>query len=390
MTLSKSALVVVGSGPAGLSAARAYRKAGGVGGVLLVTADLYLPYNRPPLSKDFLRGESGLNELPLEDEAFYVDHEIEVLLGQRVTELVPGENRVVLGDGETVAFDRCVLATGSAPNPLPVDGGDHPDLLMLRSRVDGERLRAAAEGAGSAVVIGFGFIGCEAAASLAGRGLSVTVVSTEELPQAGRLGTEVGGRIAGWLDDAGVRLIGGVDVTSLPGGHRVQLADDTEYAADLVLVAAGVTPQIDLAESAGLHTQQGRVVVDEQLRTSADNVFAAGDIAHARNVAAGRRLSVEHWGDAERMGEIAGTCAAGGDDRWAQAPGFWSEIGEHTLKYAAWGDGYDELRFVPHEHGGFTAWYGQNGTTVGVLTHRADDDYQHGQRLVEDGAAWTG
>lgn len=387
MTLSKSALVVIGSGPAGFSAARAYREAGG-GAVVLVTADLHLPYNRPPLSKDFLRGESGLDDLPLEDEDFYLEHEIEVLLGQRVTKLLPGEKRIVLGDGESVAFDRCVLATGSAPNPLPVAGGDHPDLLMLRSRVDGERLRTAADGAGSAVVIGSGFIGCEAAASLAARGLSVTMVSTEELPQAGRLGAEVGGRIASWLDDAGVRLIGGVDVTSLDGGHRVTLADGTEYAADLVLVAAGVTPQIDLAESAGLRTHDGRVVVDEQLRTSADDVFAAGDIVHAHNVAAGRSLSVEHWGDAERMGEIAGAGAADSEDRWAQAPGFWSEIGGHSLKYAAWGDGYDELRFVPHDDGGFTVWYGQRGTTVGVLTHRADDDYQRGQRLVEAGDAW--
>ncbi|MDQ6657830.1 MAG: FAD-dependent oxidoreductase, partial [Actinomycetota bacterium] len=203
-----------------------------------------------------------------------------------------------------------------------------------------------------------------------------------------RLGDEVADKIAGWLDDAGVRFVGEVEVHGFDDGHRVQLADGSHYEADLVLVAAGVEPQADLAESAGLEMHEGRVVVDQHMRTSADGIFAAGDVVHAHNAVAGRRLSVEHWGEAERMGEIAGTCAAGDDDEWAQAPGFWSEIGAHTLKYAAWGDGYDHVRFVEHEEGAFTAWYGKGGVTVGVLTHQADDDYDRGQRLVEDGAVY--
>ncbi len=386
MTRPLYALVVVGGGPAGHTAAKAYREAGGSGPVLLVSADVHLPYNRPPLSKDFLRGESEADALSLEDQAFYPEHDIEVLLGRQVAELVRDQKRIVLGDGEPIGFDRCVLASGSAPVLLPVDGGDHPDLLFLRSRIDGERLRQEAEQAKTAVVIGSGFIGCEAAASLAIRGIAVTVLSTEERPQATRLGDEVAGRIASWLGEAGVRLLGDVGVKAFDGGHRVVLEDGADHTADLVLVAAGVKPQVDLAESAGLETHDGRVVVDPHMQTSADGIFAAGDIAHAHNTAAGRRLSVEHWGEAERMGQIAGTCAAGGDDEWAQAPGFWSEIGDHTLKYAAWGDGFDEVRFTGHDGDAFTAWYGQGGKTVGVLTHGADEDYESGQRLVEAGA----
>lgn len=386
MEHSKYALVVVGSGPAGLGAAKSFRAAGGSGPLLMVTEDQHLPYDRPPLSKDFLRGESEADALPLEDEDFYRQHAMEVVLGRRVTSLdAAGKSLTVGAPEETVTFESCVLALGAQPIPLSVDGGDHPDLLFLRSRIDGERLRSLAETAKSAIIIGSGFIGCEAAASLAQRGLAVTIVSSEALPQAKRLGDEAAARLASWLTVAGVTLIGGVHATSIVDGHRVVLNDGSDHAADLVLVAAGISPDVDLAESAGLNTHEGRIAVDAHLRTSADGIFAAGDAAYAQNVSAGRHLAVEHWGDAERMGEVAGTAAAGGNDRWAQVPGFWSDIGDHSLQYSAWGDGYDEARFVAHDRDAFTVWYGQNGITVGVLTSGADDDYERGQQLIENG-----
>ncbi len=381
-------LVVVGGGPAALETARAYRVAGGAGAVTLLSADRHPPYNRPPLSKDHLRGESGTHELPLEDDSFYAAQGIDLRLGVRVAALRPDDRAVVLDDGSTLAYDVCVLATGASPTPLPVEGADHPDVLYLRSRVDGEVLRARAETERSAVVVGSGFIGCEAAASLAARGLDVVMVSHEEVPQAGRLGDEAGARIAGWLTEAGVQVVGGVDVSRVEDGRRVVLADGTSYDGGLVLLATGVTPHGELAEAAGLDCEDGRVLVDAAMRTSRDGVLAAGDVALAHNGTAGRRLVVEHWGEALRMGEIAGTTAAGGDDSWSEAPGFWSEIGTRTLKYSAWGDGHDSTRFVDHEGGGFTVWYGRAGTTVGVLTHDADDDYERGQHLVEQGATF--
>ena len=194
-----------------------------------------------------------------------------------------------------------------------------------------------------------------------------------------------GRRISAWLRDLGVRLHGGAEPAAIADGRAVRLADGSEYAADLVLCAVGVTPRADLAESAGLRTAGGRVVVGADMTSSVEHIAAAGDIACAYNTSAGRHLAVEHWGEAERMGGIAGTVAAGGQALWDSAPGFWSEIGTHTLKYAAWGDGFDSATLVEHDGAGFTVWYGQDGITVGVLTHDADGDYDRGRGLVERG-----
>jgi 3-phenylpropionate/trans-cinnamate dioxygenase ferredoxin reductase subunit len=389
-------LVVVGGGPAGFAAASAYREAGGVGPVRILTADDHPPYNRPPLTKDFLRGESELDALPLEDRSFYLDRDIEVALESRVVSLRPQQHTVTLASGTSVDYGVCVLATGSEPAVLPVPGGDDPSVFRLRFLNQGHRLRSAAEASSSAVVVGSGFIGCEAAASLAARGMEVTMVSTEELPQLQRLGRRAAERIAGWLRDDGVRLVGGAEVTSIRSGTEVSCSDGGPYRGDLVLTALGIQPQSRVAADAGVETREDRVVVDERMRTSASDVFAAGDVAFARNGAAGRHLVVEHWGEAMAMGEVAGDCAAGGSASWAQAPGFWSDIGGRILKYSAWGDGYDEARFVDNGSGSFTVWYGSRDgekvsstgrsmTTVGVLTHEADDDYERGMEMVEAG-----
>jgi NADPH-dependent 2,4-dienoyl-CoA reductase/sulfur reductase-like enzyme len=377
-------LLVVGGGPAGLAAARGYRDQGGSGPVLIVSADTTAPYDRPPLSKDYLRGESDERDLPLAGPDEYAERGIELRIGCAVTGLDVAGRTAVLDTGERVDYGACVLATGSSPTALPVPTDPGADPAYLRSLDSARTLRAAAQGAASAVVVGSGFIGCEAAASLARRGLEVTVVSREPLPQQGRLGADVGERIAGWLRADGVRLVGGVEVAALTAGG-VQLVDQPPVRADLLLVAAGVTPVTDVAEKAGARVEDGLVVVDEGMRTSLPGVYAAGDIAYARNGAAGRDLKVEHWGEALAMGEIAGANAAGGSRSWANAPGFWSEIGDRTLKYAAWGDGYDRARFVDHGGGAFTVWYETGGVVVGVATHEADGDYERGQRLVEEG-----
>ena len=347
----------MGGGPAALATARAYRAAGGDGDVTLVTAEAMIPYQRPPLSKEFLRGELSEDELPIEPPEWYADQDVK-LRTDVVTHLRPGE--VALRD-EALRFDACVLATGSEPVRLPLPG----DALVLRSLADARLLRERAADATSATVIGSGFIGCEAAASLALRGLDVTLASDETLPQVQRLGQEAGRRIAGFLEDLGVTLRLGEPARSLPDG--------------LVLMAAGVKPRGELAGD-------GRITVDEHMRSAHENVFAAGDVAFAHNASAGRHLRVEHWGEALNMGEVAGRTIAGAEARWDVAPGFWTTIGEHTLKYAAWGDGFDEARVVDHGGGAWTIWYGRDGVTVGVLTHERDEDYESGRERVETGA----
>jgi NADPH-dependent 2,4-dienoyl-CoA reductase/sulfur reductase-like enzyme len=385
-------LLIIGGGPAALSAATGYREAGGSGSVLLVSEEDTAPYLRPPLSKEYLRGETEQHELALQHPSRYTELAVGTRLGVRVAELDASGRRAKLG-GEWVHYGSCVLGTGAVPRPLPVSGADDPAVAYLRSLRSARRLRESVAGAASAVVIGSGFIGCEAGVSLARRGVRVSVLSAEPLPQHTRLGAALGRRIAGWLAEEGVRFIGDATVTAIEQGHRVHLADSLQQAeqpvleADLVLVAAGVTPCSELAARAGARMHQQRVVVDERMRTDQPGLLAAGDVAYARNAAAGRHLVVEHWGEALAMGTVAGTTAAGGEGRWARAPGFWSMIGEHTLKYVAWGDGYQQARLVDHGGGAFTVWYSTEGVTVGVATHQADNDYERGRHLVEQAKA---
>ncbi len=322
--------------------------------------------------------------LPLEPPAFYAEHAIAARTGEAATALDPAAATVTLSGGEVLAYDACVLVTGARPARLPVPGADDERVLVLRSLAEARTLRARAARARRAVVIGSGFIGCEAAASLATRGLEVTLVSDEDIPHASRLGEEAGARIAGWLRDLGVSVHLGAAVERIEDGRTVHAGRPLE--ADLVLMAAGMEPQSQIAAAAGIDVEAGRVVTDASMRTSAPGVLAAGDLALAHNAAAGRRLAVEHWGEALAMGEVAGRTAAGAQAQWAQAPGFWSTIGEHTLKHVAWGDGYDSDRLVDHGDGAFTVWYGREGVCVGVLCHEADEDYETGRKLIEAGA----
>jgi 3-phenylpropionate/trans-cinnamate dioxygenase ferredoxin reductase component len=383
-------LLVVGGGPAALSSATAYRDQGGTGPVMMISDDDSLPYFRPALSKDYLRADVREDQLGLAEPASYRRRGIEVRLSRSVASVDPVDRSARLFDGTRLRYQSCVLATGATPKPLPLPGADDRRVGYLRSLRNAHSLRTAAEHARSAVVIGSGFIGCEAAASLAQLGVEVTVVSTEQLPQRERLGTEAALRIRAWLAERGVRFIGDATVRAIERARLVHLAGSEPVAGDVVLVAAGIQPRSDPIAASGLPMHEGRVVVDEHMRTEAPGLLAAGDVAYARNATAGRHLAVEHWGEAMAMGTIAGATAAGQHSRWDEVPGFWSAIGPRTLKYAAWGDGYDTTLVSEHGAEAFTIWYLTGDTVVGVLTHEADDDYERGRTLIEAGATLQG
>ena len=212
------------------------------------------------------------------------------------------------------------------------------------------------------------------------QGVSVTLVAPDELPQQRRLGDEAGRRLRQLVEKTGARYLGGAKVTSVDAGS-VHLDNGDTLPADLVLAATGVQPNSALAESLGLEMHDSRVVVNADMSTTVDGVYAAGDVAFAFNTGAGRRLAVEHWQDAADQGEVAGAAAAGEESTWSGVPGFWTSIGDEDVKYHAWGDGYERSRLV--ENGdGFTVWYAAGGATVGVLTYRADDDYDRGEDLI--------
>jgi NADPH-dependent 2,4-dienoyl-CoA reductase/sulfur reductase-like enzyme len=218
----------------------------------------------------------------------------------------------------------------------------------------------------------------------------VTLVGQEALPQLGRLGRDAAERIAGWLEELGVQLVANASVREVERGRVVVLDDGTRHVGDCVVLGLGASPRGELAQSAGVPTSDGAVVVDAHMRCKATgqgaHVLAVGDVAWADNRTAGRHLRVEHWGDALEHGRIAGAVLAGHEESWEGVPGFWSTIGRQTLKYAAWGDGYDEARLLEHQNGGFTVWYSRGGAAVGVLTHECDADYEHGRRLIGAGA----
>jgi len=375
--VSEDGLIVVGSGPAGVAAAESFREHNTSGRVRILTTDRDLPYARPPLSKEYLRGQT--DDVGLHPQWWFDHKTIELVHNTTVDGLDLAERSVRAGD-RRFRYDALILACGAAPVAPPMPGGARA--RVLRSLADAAALREAAKDASTAVVIGAGFIGCEAAASLALRGMSVTLVAPETLPQEARLGSAAAERLRELVIQAGARYVGGVAVEEI-NDVGLRLDNGVTIDCDLILAATGVTPQHRLAADAGLDVRDSRIVVDTDMSTSTKGVYAAGDVALARHAAAGRHLAIEHWQDATDQGAIAGTSAAGKRATWDGVPGFWSTIGEATIKYHAWGDGYQRSRMLSHPEG-FTVWYEADDAVVGVLTHNADDDSDLGQRLIAE------
>ena len=375
--MSEDGLIVVGSGPAGVAAAESFREHNTSGRVRILTTDRDLPYARPPLSKEYLRGQT--DDVGLHPQWWFDHKTIELVHNTTVDGLDLAERSVRAGD-RRFRYDALILACGAAPVAPPMPGGARA--RVLRSLADAAALREAAKDASTAVVIGAGFIGCEAAASLALRGMSVTLVAPETLPQEARLGSAAAERLRELVIQAGARYVGGVAVEEI-NDVGLRLDNGVTIDCDLILAATGVTPQHRLAADAGLDVRDSRIVVDTDMSTSTKGVYAAGDVALARHAVAGRHLAIEHWQDATDQGAIAGTSAAGKRATWDGVPGFWSTIGEATIKYHAWGDGYQRSRMLSHPEG-FTVWYEADDAVVGVLTHNADDDSDLGQRLIAE------
>jgi 3-phenylpropionate/trans-cinnamate dioxygenase ferredoxin reductase subunit len=373
---TSSGLIAVGSGPAGLSAAAAFRERHPDLRVQILTADPAMPYAKPPLSKEFLCG--GDLHVDLHSPDWFEKRRLELVRGITVDHIDLDAREVITRGGRRYPYWSLVLATGATPVPLGVPGAEKA--LRLRSLADAVAIRMTALQARSAVVIGGGLIGCEAAACLAGNGIATTMVAGEPVPLQRRFGVEAGERIAKLLSDCGVRFVGPSRVVQVRD-DGVTLEDGGGLDGDLVVAATGVRPDAGLAEAAGIRTEGGRIVVNEHMHTSAPNVFAAGDVALAVNVTAGRPIPTEHWRDAADQGEVAGASAAGYPRAWAKVPGFHCAIGEARLKYRGWGVAHERSRLVDHRDG-FTVRYEAGGAVVGVLSLNADEDYRLAAELI--------
>ncbi len=383
-------LLVLGGGPAGFSTAASYREAGGSGAVAIVTDEARMPYRRPPLTKDLLRGESSEEELPLAEEDWLREQRISLVSGRAVS-IDPDGRAVALSGGRGLSYVCCAIATGAEPKRLPLPGADDPAVRVMRTITDLRELQRRLESAAPVVVIGSGFIGCEIASSLRLRGHPVTLVSDEPAPNSTRLGLEAAQELRGWLEDDGVQLMLDTGVERIDRSERGLQVSASERSARgaVVVMAAGVAPRSELAAGCGLELADGAVPVDSSMRTAIPSLLAVGDVCKAHNEAAGRPLRVEHWGDALGQGQVAGRTGAGERAAWSEVPGFWSTIGRRTLKYAAWGDGFDQARVEHRGDGGFTAWYGKDGLLAGVLTHQADEEYERGKELIGKGEPWS-
>lgn len=368
--------IAIGSGPAGVSAAETFRGKHPDIPVRILTTDPALPYAKPPLSKDFLCGRE--TKLALHSARWFERNDVDLIRGITVDSIDLNRQEVVTAGGRRYPYWHLVVAPGSAAVRPPIPGAE--SALTLRSFADAIALKMAARYSDCAVVIGGGLIGCEAASCLAERGVATMIVAAEHVPLQRRFGLQAGERVAKLLSDNGVRFAGETTVAEIQD-TRVVLDSGEAVDADLVVCATGVRPDIRLAEAAGLRTLEGRIVVDERMHTSARNVYAAGDVALAHNVTAGRRIPAEHWRDAAHQGHVAGLTAAGFPAAWDTVPGFSCTIGTSVLKYRGWGVGYDRVRFVDH-HTGFTVWYEAGGEVIGVLTLNADDDYRRADELL--------
>ena len=318
--------VIIGAGQAGGWAAVAMRQAGFAGRILLIGAEPHLPYERPPLSKTVLTAAEEPPVSWFRDAARYAEMEIEPLLGTAVTAIDVAARRIGLADGREVGWDKLLLATGGRARPLAVAGGERA--LLLRSLEDARALRARLAGARRVVCIGAGVIGLEIAASARARGADVTVLEAAPRPMGRSVSAEGAAFVARLHRDNGVDLRCGVAVAAIAGrgdgSEAVLCADGTEIPADLVVAGVGMERSLALAEAAGIATDNG-VLVDELTRTSAEGVFAAGDVAAFPHPLFGGRLRLKSWRHAQNHGIAAGQAMAGAGKPYADVPWFWTD-----------------------------------------------------------------
>jgi 3-phenylpropionate/trans-cinnamate dioxygenase ferredoxin reductase subunit len=337
--------VIVGAGLAGAKAAEGLRSGGFEGRIVLIGNEPEAPYERPPLSKDYLRGESSRADALVHPDGFYAEHSIELRTGEEVSSLDVDAAAVVLASGERIGYARLLLATGAEPRRLAVPGAELGGVHTLRDLADADRLAAGLKAASRVVVVGAGWIGSEVAASARQMGLEVSVIERGEVPLERVLGAEVGSIYAEIHRDHGVELLGGATIEALEGSagvEGVRLADGRLVEGDLVVAGIGVQPRTELAEAAGIEVSNG-IVVDASLRTSADGVFAAGDVANARHDFYGAHLRVEHWANAARHGEAAARGMLGKPPAEAQVPYFFSDQYDVGMEYTGYATDWDEV-----------------------------------------------
>lgn len=385
--LTQARILIVGAGQAGAALAARLRALGHQGPLTLVGAEPDAPYQRPPLSKAYLKGEIEAERLHLRPPSFYAAERIELVTGASVARIDRGQRIVHLADGRALAYDLLALTTGAEPRRLPAAiGGDLPGVFTLRDRADADALGAVLRQGARALIVGGGYIGLEAAAVLATAGLEVTLVEAAPRILARTAAPATADYFRALHQSHGVRLLEGTDLVRLTGEDRVagaDLGDGSHLQADLVLVGIGVAPRDRLAAAAGLATEDG-ILVDTAGRTTDPAIFAAGDCTRFPH--SGGYLRLESVPHAIDQAEAAAEAMLGRRAIYVPRPWFWSDQYEIKLQIAGLGAGFDHTitRAGPRP-GAQSVWYWQGDRLIAVDAMNDPRAYMTGKRWIEAG-----
>jgi len=387
---ASSTYVIVGASLAGGRAAETLRAEGFAGHILLVGAEPDRPYERPPLSKQYLRREWSRDKVFLHPAEYYDQQHIELRLGQRVQRVATSEKRVALATGTPIAYDKLLIATGASPRRLHVPGGNLEGVEYLRTLRDADTLGATLKHTPRVLIVGASFIGSEVAASARMLGCQVTMLEAAAVPLLHALGERMGAVYAGFHRDHGVDLRLGEGIAAFRGAGRLEEAVTTSGAhipCDLAIVGIGVAPVVDFLEGSGLAVNNG-ITTDELCRTGLPDIFAAGDVANWWHPMLRERLRVEHFDHADNQGKAAARSMLGRGEPYAPTLYFWSDQYDLSLEYAGHATRWDQivLRGNPDQRS-FCAFYLQEGHIKACLSVNRSADLAKAQGLIAGGRA---
>jgi 3-phenylpropionate/trans-cinnamate dioxygenase ferredoxin reductase subunit len=381
--------LLVGGGLASAQCAAELRKRGAEGSILLAGREPEPPYERPPLSKEYMRNEASREDAYVNPPGWYEENDVELLTGVNVMSLDPAARTAKLQGGEEVAFGKALLATGAMVNILRVEGAENEGIHYLRAFGNSDAIRADAEKAEHVVLIGGSYIGSEVAASLTAKGAKCTIVMMEDVALSRTFGEEAGRWFQQKLESHGIAVHGGEELEAFEGDGRVKAVltkSGRAIECDAVVVGAGVRPDAMLAQRAGLEVDDG-IVCDSKLATSAEGIYAAGDCCSYDSVVHGRRIRVEHWDVAMQQGMHAAGNMLGEERDYDVVPYFFSDLADWaSLEYV--GPAYEwdeEIWRGDRDSGEFSLWYLKDGKVAGALSVGRSEDLAEARRLLADG-----
>jgi len=387
--MTEAEFLLVGGGMASASCAAELRKRGAEGAIVLVGREPEPPYERPPLSKEYLRGETERSDAYVNPPSWYEENDVDLRTGVNVMSLDPGARTAKLQGGEEVSFEKALLATGAMVNILRVEGAENEGIHYLRAYGNSDAIRSDAEAAEHVVLVGGSYIGTEVAASLAARGTKCTIVMMEEVALSRTFGADAGRWFQEQLESRGVTVLGGEELEAFEGDGRVRAVltkSGEAIECDAVVVGAGVRPDTMLAERAGLEIGNG-IACDARLQTSAEGIYAAGDCCSYESVVHGRRLRVEHWDVAMQQGMHAAGKMLGVDANYEVVPYFFSDLADWaSLEYVGPAHDWDEEVWRgDRDAGEFSVWYLKDGRVAGALSVGRPEDLAEARRMLADG-----